>query len=77
MVAPASGQPLYQTVLTPLVTVAGIPAEVLYSGLAPGFAGLYQINFRVPAAPAGDEVHIRVSTPDGLFDTATIAIRSR
>ncbi|MFB3777671.1 MAG: hypothetical protein ACE141_08665 [Bryobacteraceae bacterium] len=30
------------------VRVSGQPAEVLFSGLAPGWIGLYQINFRVP-----------------------------
>jgi uncharacterized protein (TIGR03437 family) len=31
-------------------------AEVLFAGLAPGFAGLYQVNIRVDAAvPAGDQ----------------------
>jgi uncharacterized protein (TIGR03437 family) len=74
-VAPADGNPLYRTLATPAVTIGAVPAEVLYSGLAPGFAGLYQINIRVPqAAPAGDDVEIRV-TMAGASDIATIAIR--
>jgi uncharacterized protein (TIGR03437 family) len=36
------------------VTVAGLPCEVQYAGLAPGLAGVYQVNFRLhPGAPAG------------------------
>ena len=76
VVAPASGNPLYRTLLAPAVSVGGVPAEVLFSGLAPGFAGLYQINIRVPnGAPAGDDVAVQVSMPNGTSDTATIAVR--
>ena len=36
------------------VSLAGSPCEVQYAGLAPGFVGVYQVNFRVPAnAPSG------------------------
>jgi uncharacterized protein (TIGR03437 family) len=36
------------------VLVGGVPAIVHFAGLAPGFPGLYQINFEVPQnAPAG------------------------
>ena len=75
-VAPANGSPLYTTVDPPTVTIGQFPAEVLFSGLAPGFAGLYQINVRVPpGAPAGDEVLLSITSRNGLSDTATIAIR--
>ena len=30
------------------MTFNGGPAQVLFAGLAPGFVGLYQINFQVP-----------------------------
>ena len=35
------------------VALGGQPCEVLFAGLAPGLAGIYQVNFRVPVLPAG------------------------
>jgi minor extracellular serine protease Vpr len=42
---PANGEP---TTITPTVTIGGLNAAVNFSGLAPGFVGLYQINAFVP-----------------------------
>src|ERR1017187_10518323 len=44
--APGNGQP---TATTPTVTIGAASAMVSFSGLAPGFVGLYQINAEVPA----------------------------
>jgi uncharacterized protein (TIGR03437 family) len=41
--------PLAGTTAPVAVTLAGMPCEVQYAGLAPGFAGVYQVNFRIPA----------------------------
>jgi uncharacterized protein (TIGR03437 family) len=47
---------LAQTVNAPIVTIAGLPATVTYSGLAPGYVGLYQINVQAPTGmPAGTQ----------------------
>jgi len=44
--AAGSGQP---TTVTPTVKIGGANAVVSFSGLAPGFVGLYQVNAQVPA----------------------------
>lgn len=59
--APAPSEPLARTVRTPVVTFNGTAARVLFSGLAPGWVGLYQIDVEVAAGlPAGVEVVVRM-----------------
>jgi uncharacterized protein (TIGR03437 family) len=43
------------------VTIGGQAAEVLFSGAAPGFPGLYQVNARIPSAVAVGTQTLRVS----------------
>jgi uncharacterized protein (TIGR03437 family) len=52
---PSPGPPsLAQTTAIPTVTIGGVNAPVIFSGLAPGIVGLYQVNITVPAnVPTG------------------------
>jgi uncharacterized protein (TIGR03437 family) len=43
------------------ISIGGVPATVLYAGVAPYFTGLYQFNVTVPDAPAGDAVPVTFS----------------
>ena len=45
----APSEPLAHTVLLPTIRIDGREAAVRFSGLTPGFVGLYQVNFVVPA----------------------------
>ena len=73
--APVSGSPLYQTVITPIVTIGGVNAPVLFSGLAPGYNGLYQVDVQIPAGiTSGDDVSITLAAGT-VVDTATVAIK--
>lgn len=46
--AAAPSSPLALTASTPEVFIAGVRATVQFSGMAPGFSGLWQINATVP-----------------------------
>jgi uncharacterized protein (TIGR03437 family) len=73
--APTAGSVLYKTIETPVVKIGGVPADVSFSGIAPGNAGQYQINVQVPSGVTpGDDVTLQITMPDGSVDTVTIAI---
>jgi uncharacterized protein (TIGR03437 family) len=74
--APASGNPLYATAATPLVTIGGVPAAVEFSGLTPGLVGLWQLNVRVPGnAPTGNKVELAVTSGGRTSKVTEIAVR--
>jgi len=52
----ALASPFSSTTSLVKVTIAGVPANVVLSGLAPGFPALYQVNLQVPTnIPPGDQ----------------------
>ncbi len=69
-----ANDPLYVTAFTPTVTIGGVAAAVEFSGLTPGFVGLWQINVRIPAnAPTG-EVPLVISVDGRTGNQTTVAI---
>ena len=59
---PAPSNPLALTIAPPLVTLGGVQLPVMYSGLAPGEIGVYQINVSVPrGVPAGMSIPLQIS----------------
>ncbi len=73
---PAPVSPLATTTLTPVVTIGGIPATVSFSGLAPSYVGLYQLNVQIPGnAPAGNAIPLVVSSGSAISNAPTIAIQ--
>jgi len=74
--AAAPGRALAWTTALPSVSIGGIPAVVEFSGLAPGFVGLYQVNARVPAdASPGSAVPVVLSIGGVTSNTVTIAVQ--
>jgi len=73
---PGGAEPLNRTVQSPRVFFDTYQAEVLYSGMAPGIAGRYQVTVRVPAlvSPA---TNISVSLTIGGFASNRVTIPVR
>jgi uncharacterized protein (TIGR03437 family) len=78
---PATGaltpvSPLSKTTTTPVVTIGGAAAPVLFSGLAPGTVGLYQIDAQIPTGIAtGPAVPVMVSSGGVTSNAVTLAIQ--
>ena len=74
--AAAPSNPLAATKTAPTVTIGSVPAQVLWSGLAPGSVGEYQVNVQVPAnAPTGNAVPVILSVGGATSNTVEIAVQ--
>ena len=76
---PAPASPLANLITTPMVRFGDnlFAPEVTpsFAGLAPGYAGLYQVNVTVPANTQKGLVNLSVIFPDSTSNPATIAIQ--
>jgi uncharacterized protein (TIGR03437 family) len=74
--APAS--PAISTVITPLATLAGNPLTVGFSGLAPGFIGLYQVTVALPATlPPGGAANLTMIATGAAAASTPIALATQ
>jgi uncharacterized protein (TIGR03437 family) len=73
--APASLTNLAHTSSPVTATIGGVSANVTFSGLAPGYVGLYQVNVEVPAAVvANSAAPVAISIGSVQSNTVTIAV---
>ncbi len=73
--AAAGASPLSIVAAAVNVYIGGVKAQVDFKGLAPGFAGLYQVNVKIPQdAPGGANVPLAIETGDAFHDQVDIAI---
>jgi uncharacterized protein (TIGR03437 family) len=61
--------PLAVAAVTPVVTLNGTSATVLFAGLTPGLVGLYQVNFQVPPGTANGNAMVVLT--QGAFTSNT------
>ncbi len=72
---PAPSSPLAQTKSTAVVTIGTAQATVSFSGLAPGFPGLYQINAVVPTSLTPGTYPITVAIGGQTSKASTIVVQ--
>jgi uncharacterized protein (TIGR03437 family) len=72
---PPAGE-IVRTVTNPTVLVGNVSAPLLFSGLTPGYPGIYQVNISVPQVTAGNAIPLQVQV-NGFTSpsTTTIAVQ--
>jgi uncharacterized protein (TIGR03437 family) len=74
--ADAPSSPLATTIAPPSVHIGNVDSAPSFSGLAPGFVGLYQVNVQIPAnAPTGDHVPVSLTIAGITSNAVPIAIQ--
>jgi minor extracellular serine protease Vpr len=72
---PAPTSPLATTTTTPIVMIGGVNAQVQFSGMTPGNAGLYQVNATVPQNTSAGMQTITVSIGGVVSSTSLLPVQ--
>jgi uncharacterized protein (TIGR03437 family) len=72
--APAPLDPLAYTLDPFQVLVNGEPCDVLFSGLAPGFVGLYQLNLVLPSDLPSGNLDLQITSTYASSNIATLPV---
>lgn len=71
----APQNPLIGTLELPVVTIGGKTAVVYFSGLAPGYVGLWQLNVQIPPdSPSGAALEVLITFGGQSSNRVTIAV---
>ena len=63
------------TSVVPTITIDGNPADVQFSGAAPGFVGLNQVNVKIPAGTrSATDIPVAITIGEKQSNTVTIAV---
>jgi uncharacterized protein (TIGR03437 family) len=69
--------PLYTTRAPVLVRIGEVVVTPNFAGLAPGFAGLYQVNFQIPQSLSDGTYSLTVVTGGASSNAVSLPVRSR
>jgi uncharacterized protein (TIGR03437 family) len=70
----ASGDPLLRALDPTQVQIGSVTVTPSFAGLTPGFAGLYQINVRLPSSLEPGAVALRILTADIASEPVTLFV---
>src|SRR5262249_11388393 len=72
---PAVATPLSKSTSPATVQIGGMDASVSFSGLAPGFAGLYQVNAMIPAKLPPGSYPMTITIGNAMSKTMNITVQ--
>jgi uncharacterized protein (TIGR03437 family) len=72
---PGPSSPLAQTNTLPVVMIGGQSATVSFSGLAPGFAALYQVDATVPLSLAPGTYPVTISIGGQISKASNLVVQ--